>query len=83
MKRIFNFIFILVVSFLAFDGLEHLLELHFGIDLHHLLSFGGVGTLLILGFKFHIFCCVLPMLLSTIFCIRKRQKHCAHNHEEN
>ena len=81
MKKVLNFIFILLVSFLAFDGLEHLLELHFGIDLHHLLSFGGVGTLIILGFKFHILCCGVPMLISTLICVRKRHKHCEHDHK--
>jgi hypothetical protein len=83
MKRILNFIFILIVSFLAFDGLEHLVDLYFKIDLHHILSLGGIGTAIILGFKFHIFCCAVPAIVSTIFCIRKRQKHCAHDHEEN
>jgi len=83
MKRIANFIFILLVSFLAFAGIEHLIELWFGVDLHHILAFGGIGTAIILGFKFHIFCCALPMLISTIVCIYKRHKHCEHNHEGN
>ena len=81
MKKVLNFIFILLVSFLALEGLEHFLELRFGIDLRHLLSFGGIGTIALIGFKFHIFCCALPMLISTIICIRKRHTHCEHDHK--
>lgn len=80
-KKIGYFIFVLIVSFLAFKGLETYIEEWFNVDLHHTLELGGVGTVIILGFKFHIFCCAIPAIVSTLFCIRKSRKHCEHDHE--
>lgn len=83
MKKLLTirFLITLVVSFLVFNGLELLLDKVFNIDLHHTLSFGGIGTIVIVGLKFHIFCCVLPTAISTFICARKKHDHCNCNHD--
>jgi hypothetical protein len=75
---VFRFLGVFAVSFLALEGLEHLLHEWFEWDLKHRLSFGGVGVVIIYGLKFHVFCCVVPALLSALACIRKRGRHCSH-----
>ena len=88
MKKIVSWKFLatLIISFLAFEGLESLIHEWFSVDLHSLLAFGGMGTILILGFKFHIFCCVLPTLFATLACTN-RGRHCScdleHEHEQS
>lgn len=81
-----RFMITLVVSFFAFSGIEKLLDALFGIELDNALSFGGVGFVVLLGLKFHIFCCVIPVAVSTLLCIRKKRNHCTcehdHKHEE-
>ena len=63
MKKLLSirFLITLVISFLAFSGIEKLLDALFGIELDNVLSFGGVGFVILLGLKFHIFCCVIPV----------------------
>lgn len=61
MKQFKNLFVTILISFLVFNGIELFIDKVFHIDLHHLLSFGGIGTIIIIGFKFHIFCCILPM----------------------
>lgn len=81
--KIRNFIITVITSFLCFEGIEKLVQIFFGIDFGNILAFGGVGTIILLGFKFHIFCCILPMAISTWICTRTSHKHCKHKHEEN
>lgn len=76
-----KFLVTLIISFLVFEGLEHLIHELFNIDLEHYLSLGGAGIWLILGLKFHVICCAIPMLGATIYCTHKGQKHCNHDHE--
>jgi len=78
MKKNKGLLIILIISFLAFEGIEHLLHEFFNIDLEHLLAFGGVGTVILFGFKFHIFCCAIPATIAAFLCARKKHDHCEH-----
>jgi len=82
-KKNKGFIIILIISFLAFEGIEHLLHELFDIDLEHLLAFGGVGTVVLFGFKFHIFCCAIPATFAAFMCARKKHDHCDHKDHEH
>jgi hypothetical protein len=75
-KSIFRFLKVFIVSLIIFELLEHTLEYIFGIDLHNL-KWGWIGFLIIYGFKFHIFCCLLPFLWAKYKC---RHKNCDHDH---
>jgi hypothetical protein len=62
LKPIIRFFFIAVISFFVFEVIEHLL-----LDIFN-----------IYGFKFHILCCVVPMIWAAYKC-----KHsCDHDHCE-
>lgn len=76
-----EFLITLIISFLAFEGVEHLLHEFFDIDLANLLSFGGVGTIILFGFKLHIICCAIPAIGTTLYCAHKNHSHCKHNHK--
>jgi len=83
-KKNKGFILTLIISFLAFEGIEHLLHEFFDIDLEHILAFGGVGTVMLFGFKFHIFCCAIPATFAAFMCARKKHDHCDHkNHNHH
>lgn len=84
MKKILslNFLIYLIISFFIFSGIEQIFDKIFGIDLHHIISFGGVGTIILLGFKFHVFCCIIPAAVSTLICVKKKHSHCnCNNHK--
>lgn len=76
-----QFLVTLILSILVFEGLEHMIEHIFGYSLAHTLSFGGVGVWLVLGFKFHIFCHVLPAIGGIVFHTL-RHKKCEHHEEK-
>jgi hypothetical protein len=82
-KKFFHFIFVLAVSILAFRGLDAYLHDWFGLCIEGLLTFGGVGVVLIFGFKFHVFCCLIPAAISSFICVKKKHnhEHCNHTGE--
>ena len=73
-----RFVLTLLISYLVFSGIELLIDRAFHVDLHHILAMGGVGTVIILGFKLHLFCCVLPAAVSAAWCARRKHRHCSH-----
>lgn len=87
MKKLLSirFLVTLMISFLVFSGLERLLDVLFGISLDNLLTFGGIGFVVLMGLKFHVFCCIIPTAISTLLCIRRRHNHCdcKHDHSPN
>jgi hypothetical protein len=74
-----KFIITFIVSFIVFYVLEHFISHLFNIDLHTLDFgwFGWFGFILFYGFKFHIFCCLIPLLFTSYKC---RHKKCDHDH---
>ncbi len=88
LKKIFSFILrkefwiVLIGTTIFFEGVEHLLEHFFDVKLEEL-SWFGVASVLAFGFKFHVVCCILPALGTTLYCTYKNHKHCDHNHKEN
>jgi len=74
-----KFIITFVVSFIAFYLLEHAISHIFNIDLHKLdfSWFGWLGFIVAYGFKFHIFCCLIPLIITSYKC---KHKKCEHDH---
>jgi len=71
----------LVLSILLFQGLETFLEEVFGLNLDHYLAFGGgIGFVIIYGFKFHILCCLIPTLMATLLCLKRGKHKCSDCH---
>lgn len=85
MKKLFTkqFILSLLASYLLFEGIEHILLEMFQIDLGHILSLGGIFTILLFGIKYHILCCILPAVGSAAYCTYKSKRHCNHKHDED
>ena len=77
-KGILKFIFIFILTFIAMELVEYLFKIIFNIDLHQL-KWGWIGFIIIYGFKYHIFCCLLPALWAGFKC---RHKKCNHEHCE-
>jgi hypothetical protein len=72
-----KFIITFVLSFILFYLLEHLISHIFNIDLHTL-DFGWLGWfgfIFVYGMKFHIFCCLIPLIITSYKC---RHKKCDH-----
>lgn len=74
-----KFLITFVLSFIAFYLLEHLVSYVFDIDVDNLEVgwLGWLGFIILYGFKFHIFCCLIPLLFTTYKC---RHKKCKHEH---
>ena len=74
-----KFLITFVLSFIAFYLLEHLVSYVFDIDIDNLEVgwLGWLGFIILYGFKFHIFCCLIPLLFTTYKC---RHKKCEHEH---
>ncbi len=74
-----KFLITFVLSFIAFYLLEHLVSYVFDIDIDNLEVgwLGWLGFIILYGFKFHIFCCLIPLLFTTYKC---RHKKCKHEH---
>lgn len=75
-KQIFRFIWIFVLTFILMEVLEHSIEHIFKIDLHNL-EWGWLGFLIVYGFKYHIFCCLIPALWAGYKC---RHTGCEHDY---
>jgi len=76
-----NFVVTFVVSFILFEGVEAILEHVFDIDLDHYLTGFGIGAVILVGFKFHIVCCVVPAAIASFISHRKTKNcnHCEHD----
>lgn len=77
-----KFIITFIVSFIVFYLIEYSLHRFLGIDLDTLeLSWlGWLGFIIAYGFKFHIFCCLIPLIFTSYKC---RHKKCEHEHCKN
>ena len=75
-KSILKFMMIFILSFILMESIERLASFYFKIDLHNL-KWGWIGFIIIYGFKFHIFCCILPAIWATYKC---KHKKCNHDH---
>ena len=74
-KSIIKFILVFIVSFFIFEGIEAIINHFFKIDIE--MKWGWFGFIIFYGFKFHIFCCLLPSIWAGWKC---RHKKCNHNH---
>ena len=74
-----KFIIIFIVSFIIFYILEHVISYIFNIDLDTLELgwLGWLGFIIAYGFKYHIFCCLIPLIYTSYKC---RHKKCEHDH---
>lgn len=73
-KAVFKFILIFILSFFILEVSERLIEYFFKIDLHNL-KWGWVGFVIVYGFKYHIFCCLIPTLWASYKCKHKKCEH--------
>ena len=78
-KNILRFSIIFIISFIFFEILEHSIEYIFDIDFHNL-EWGWAGFIIVYGFKYHIFCCLLPAIWAGYKC---RHKNCEHEYCEH
>ena len=78
-KSIIKFITIFILTFLLMEGFEFSIEYFFNIDLFEL-KWGWLGFIIVYGFKYHIFCCLIPALWAGYKC---RHKNCEHEHCEH
>jgi len=74
MKR---FLITFVLSFIGFYLIELCLNKFFGIDMDNLNLgwLGWLGLMIVYGFKYHILCCLLPLLYTSYVCSHKKCKH--------
>ncbi len=74
-----KFFITFVISFIVFYLIEHGISILFDIDIDNLEVgwLGWLGFIILYGFKFHIFCCLIPLLFTTYKC---RHKKCEHEH---
>jgi len=78
-KTVIRFLIIFVISFFIMEGIELSIEKIFNINLHGL-KWGWIGFIIIYGFKYHVFCCLLPAIWAGYKCRHKKCKHeyCEH-----
>ena len=78
-KSIFKFLIIFILSFISLELIEYLVSLYFNLRLDSL-KWGWLAFIILYGFKYHIFCCLLPTIWASYKC---RHKHkCNHEHCE-
>lgn len=75
-KSIKNFLIIFIVSFIAMEIIEFCIFEMFNIDIHQL-EWGWLGFIILYGFKYHIFCCLIPIIWTGYKC---RHNNCVHEH---
>lgn len=74
-KQIFKFILLSALSFILLELVEHFILESFGFEIQNL-ELGWLTFVVIFGFKFHIICCILPILWAAYKCSHK----CDHDH---
>jgi len=75
-KSISIFLLVFMISFIVMELIEKSISHYFNYDIHNL-KWGWLGFMIIYGFKFHIFCCILPAIWASYKC---KHKKCKHNH---
>ena len=74
-KQIIRFILVAAVSFILIELVKHLVLEPLGFQIENI-ELGWLTFIVIFGFKFHIICCILPMLWAAYKCRHK----CDHDH---
>lgn len=77
-KSLLRFLYFFCISFIVFQLIEVGLHHFFGLDLHNM-ELGWIGLVIVYGFKYHIFCCILPAIWAGYKC---RHTNCKHEHCE-
>lgn len=72
-----KFLITFALSFIGFYIIEHIISVMFGVDLNTLNYgwLGYAGIVLFYGFKFHIICCLVPLIFTAYKCRHKKCKH--------
>jgi hypothetical protein len=78
-KVVIKFIIIFILTFLLMEGIELSIKHFFNIDLQEL-KWGWIGFIIVYGFKYHIFCCLVPAIWAGYKC---RHKKCEHDYCEH
>ena len=78
-KAILKFLRVFLVSLAVTEGIEWAAYRFLHFDVHYL-KLGWLGMMIIWGFKFHIFCCLIPAVWASYKC---RHKKCEHEHCEH
>jgi hypothetical protein len=73
-KTIIKFLWIFLVSFIATELLEYILNQYFFIDLK-MMTLGWFGLMVFYGFKYHIICCLFPAIWAGYKCRHKKCEH--------
>jgi hypothetical protein len=73
-KVIIKFLWIFLVSFIATELLEYILNQYFFIDLK-MMTLGWFGLMVFYGFKYHIICCLFPAIWAGYKCRHKKCEH--------
>lgn len=74
--KLINFILISVLTFILVELVEDYLFKYFGLDLSGI-KFGWLAFFLFYGFKYHVICCLIPLIWAAYQC---RHKKCDHDH---
>lgn len=75
-KSILKFIIVFISTFILLEIIEFSISYFFNIDLKSL-KWGWFGFMIVYGFKYHIFCCLIPAIWASYKC---RHKKCKHTH---
>lgn len=75
-KTLIKFLIILIISFISIEILEYVLQSYFNFK-PNMGGLGWLGILIFFGFKYHIFCCLLPAIWVGWKC---RHKKCDHDY---
>lgn len=75
-KVALKFLLNLIISYIIFHIFEHIIFELFEFN-SIFLKFGWIGWVLIYGFKYHIICCLVPILYSGWKC---KHSSCEHKH---
>lgn len=80
-KHMKKFTITFIASFIILYLIEYLLYHFLGVDLDTLELgwLGWLGFIITYGFKLHIFCCLIPLIITSYKC---RHKKCDHKHCE-
>jgi hypothetical protein len=73
-KVIIKFLWIFLISFIATELLEYILNQYFFIDLK-MMTLGWFGLMVFYGFKYHIICCLFPAIWAGYKCRHKKCEH--------
>jgi len=75
-KSIIKFIIIFILTFILLEIVEFLISYFFDVNVKNL-KWGWLGIMIVYGFKYHIICCLVPIIWAAYKC---RHKKCKHEH---